>query len=344
MNDQNKKNEHGLDVLLARAFAQRENLTGKSNETNTPESNESGWHPAFDPDFLNSLQTGIISVEERQTFLQHLFECNQCRELILLHMRSGILFGESDEDEHENKDEDEHEGELTPVSSDPVLHRQTGWAFRELWSSRAIVAAATILLVIVGIAFRFVGQSEMSLARKEFLEQIDHHESNRFSARLSDCGYRLSGGSYMKSVGSPNVDTQPDPMAIAYAKLSSEEKKDPELVLRYAQFLLMEKKDAETAITVLAAVPNDSENTEIDMLRGLAEFFRNNDGQAQIHFRKVLDKKYDETATLNLAISLTRSRQFEKARPLFQKVAESTTSESLKLQIESFLKKKASDD
>lgn len=323
------------ETLLCRDALNR--AINNASSTSSPEHEEQTKmnHPGTDPVFIESVATDSLSPEEYHAFLEHLADCPACRQAVAFQLKTGALFAESEDTW--GSDLADPELSLTPKTgvsqSSPFAKRSFKW----------VGAIALLAFLVYGVLYRQTQQNNV-VAKRDFISHLAQVESSTqedFSPRLIDYGYRLSGTRYVKGM---NQNTASDGNLVslntAYENLSRSERNDPDLSVRLVKLILAKNKNVAAAKAILAAFPESKRTVEMEQLFGISEFLLKNDGEAQVHFRRALEMKYDHQTALNLAISLTRSDQFEEAKSLFEKVMESTDSESLKLQIETFLKKR----
>lgn len=281
--------------------------------------NDGKYHPAQDLGFLERLDVDDISDDEREEMLEHLAECASCRERIELMCRCGALFAEGEQQIETKRDW---------VKS---LKRQAKW----------FVPLSCGVLLFLGVMF-LPARDPVRIAHHNVRKTLNANEK-QFSLQLPENGYRLSGTSTVKAM--PTLDDHKRSVRSAYETLVEKYPDNIEFRTEYGKYLLFVIQDTESARLQLEAAlekslqPSELKRTpELYQLLGIAAFMADDDPTAQKHFRDALalDPK-NVDAKLNLAVSLYRGGDRERAFEMLRELRNETISDTLRDKIDKFL-------
>lgn len=279
------------------------------------------YHPATDIVFLERLDADAITDTERAELLEHLDQCRFCRQEMERLCKCGALF----------------EGKKLNLKTSSNLPA----AMKKY--AQALVAAACLLIVVgVGVLYSLHSGSPSQVAYDKVRKMLGDDERS-FSTMLTESGYRLNGTSSMKAL--PVMDDHKHKVRTAYEKLLENYPEDISFRTEFGKYLLFVLKEPDLARHELEKAldaslqPSELKRVpELRLLLGIAAFEERNDPAAQEQFRQVLDldpKNID--AKVNLAISLYRSGEQEKATAMFEQLRKESIPSPLRSRIESFL-------
>ncbi len=282
------------------------------------------YHPSEDVTFMERFGANAITDQERKNLLEHLNQCAFCRQEIAWLCKCGALF---DEQPAQN---------AKPSTVKTLFQRWKAYV-------KPLTLVACLLIVIgIGALYSLHSVEPSQVAFNNVKKMLNSDEKN-FSTSLTTNGYRLNGTSSTKAM--TVVDDHKQAVRSAYKKLIADYPSDILFRVEFGKYLLfvlhepdLAQNELEKALEASLLPPELHRVPELRLLLGIAAFEERNDMAAQEQFRHVLD--LDPTnldAKVNLAISLYRSGEKEKATGIFEQLRKESIPTPLRNRIESFL-------
>jgi len=301
----------------------------KGTPVDLPDEDSAEYHPMRDVAFLERLDTDAITDQERAELIAHLDKCGFCRQELERLCQSEALFATD-----------------TTIDS-PIAKTQSIWensAVMKTLKQWAWVGGALVLLIGGFALFYAMPGDKAQVAFKALQKKLNEDEQN-FSTQLAG-NYRLDGTSAMKGgIDLPVMDDHKRDIRSGYEKLIVDYPDKTDFRTEFGKYLLFVLDEPELARNELeqslekSLTPSELKRVpELHLLLGIAAFKEGNDTLAQENYQKALDldpKNLD--AKVNMAISLYRSGDEERAMEIYRSLRSEKIPTELRNMIDGFL-------
>jgi tetratricopeptide (TPR) repeat protein len=290
------------------------------------------YHPSKDIAFLERLDADAITDKEQVELLEHLAQCAFCRQEMQRLCRCGALFAQ------ENPTNSRNAVVIVQTQSNWEKPMPSGMKFIKQW---AWMGGALLLLICFMLMYSPSG-NQARIAHNNILKMLNENERD-FSTLLSN-DYRLNGTPAIKG-GIPIMDDHKREVFAAYQKLVADYPNEIDFRIEFAKYLLFVLQEPGQARNELekslekSLLPSEMRRVpELHLLLGIAAFQEGDDTLALRRYRDTLDldpKNID--ARVNMAISLYRSGEKEKAVEIYRELQSESITETLRNKIDNFL-------
>ena len=290
------------------------------------EAEDAEYHPSKDIVFLERLDADAITDEERAELLEHLDKCVFCRQEMQRLCECEALFAI-------NRDENPP---ITQTSSD--WERPAAKKAVKQWS---LIGGVLLLLIGFVALYPLPSGNQGQIAHNDIQNMLNENERN-FSTLLAD-SYRLDGTLAIKG-DIPVMDDHKREVLAAYQKLLADYPDEIDFRIAFAKYLLFVLQEPAQARDELekalekSLMPSELDRVpELHLLLGIAAFKEGNDTLAKQHYQNVLDlEPKNMDAKANMAISLYRNGETEKALEILRELRSENIPVTLRNKIDVF--------